>query len=70
MWDNFSGSFLDHFFPQELREAKVGEFVNLKQGKISVKEYALKFQQFPYYASELVSNIRSRIRKFPFLFVP
>ena len=30
LWEEFEGAFLDHFFPQELREAKVDEFVNLK----------------------------------------
>ena len=43
MWDDFSSAFLDHFFPQELRESKTEEFVNLKQGRIIVKEYALEF---------------------------
>lgn len=38
-----SRTFLDHFFPQELRGVKAEEFLNLKQGKMSVKEYVLKF---------------------------
>lgn len=37
LWDTFSKSFLDYFFPQELREEKIEEFVNLKLGRISVK---------------------------------
>ncbi|XP_055818591.1 uncharacterized protein LOC129887498 [Solanum dulcamara] len=36
-WDEFEGAFLDHFFPRELREAKVEEFVNLKQEGMTVK---------------------------------
>jgi len=36
-------AFLDRFFPLELREAKVLEFINLKQGNMSVKEYSLMF---------------------------
>lgn len=32
----FIKAFLDHFFPQGLRESKVDKFMNLKQGKISV----------------------------------
>ncbi len=28
--DEFLGVFLDHFFPQELREARTEDFVNLK----------------------------------------
>lgn len=64
MQDDFSRVVIDHFFPQELREDKVKEFVNLKQGKMSMKEFALKFQQFSHYALDLVDNMRSKMRKF------
>lgn len=37
LWDEFLGTFLDCFFSQELREAKVKKFINLKQGKMSMK---------------------------------
>lgn len=30
IWEEFSNDFLDHFFPQELREVKNEKFVNLK----------------------------------------
>jgi len=29
-WDKFKGHFLDQFFPLEMREAKVKEFINLR----------------------------------------
>lgn len=64
VWEDFSQAFLDHFFPQELREAKAEEFVNLKQGKMSVREYGLKFTQLSRYAPELVSTMRAKMRKF------
>ena len=44
-WETFKSAFLDTFFPRELRKAKLGKFINLKQGKLSVKEYALKLTQ-------------------------
>lgn len=31
-WEDFKLTFLDCFFPLELREAKMREFMNLKQG--------------------------------------
>src|SRR5688572_24094891 len=31
-WEKFKLGFLDHFFPLELREATMREFMNLKQG--------------------------------------
>lgn len=55
---------MDRFLTQKLREAKTEEFVNLKQGRMTVKEYALKFHQLSRYAPELVSNMRTRMRKF------
>lgn len=36
-WEVFKVIFLDHFFPPKLSEVKVIEFVNLKQGKISLR---------------------------------
>lgn len=59
VWDEFLGALLDHFFPQELMEAKAEEFVNLKYGKMSVKKYAFKFQKLSRYSLESVSNMRS-----------
>ena len=35
-------TFLDRLFPIKLREKKLVEFMNLRQGGISVKEYSLK----------------------------
>lgn len=43
---------------------KEEEFVNQKKGKMSVKEHALKFHQLSHYALELVSSIRTRMRRF------
>lgn len=55
-------AFLDHFFPQDLKEAKVEKFVNLKQGKMTVREY--NFKLLSQYALEVVSTIRARMLKF------
>ena len=37
------------------------EFINLRQGGMSVKEYSLKFIKMSKYASSLVSNARDEI---------
>ncbi|WMV07978.1 hypothetical protein MTR67_001363 [Solanum verrucosum] len=44
------------FFPIEMREAKVLEFINLRQGSISVREYSLKFTQLSKYAPTMVAD--------------
>lgn len=55
---------LDCFFPLELREAKLIEFMNLKQGNMSVREYYLKFTKMSKYAPFLVTDSRTRMNKF------
>ena len=55
MWELFKTTFLERFFPREMREAKV-EFINLKQGSMTVREYSLKFVKLSRYATSLVSN--------------
>ncbi|KAH0654435.1 hypothetical protein KY290_032963 [Solanum tuberosum] len=47
-----------------MREAKVLEFINLHQGNMSVKKYALKFTQFSRYAPTMVVDPRARMNKF------
>lgn len=42
------------------------DFMDLTQGKMSMREYTLKFQQLSRYAQKLVSRKRSKIRKFDF----
>lgn len=66
VWGKFVETFLDRFFPQELRESKAKNFINLKQGKMSVKEYTLNFNQLAHYAIELIENMRAYMRKFAF----
>ncbi|XP_015072602.1 uncharacterized protein LOC107016730 [Solanum pennellii] len=42
-WELFKTTFLERFFPREIKEAKAEEFINLKQGLMTVREYSLKF---------------------------
>src|SRR5688572_17238643 len=63
-WDEFKTAFLDHFFPLELREAKMREFMNLMQGNMSVREYALKFTKLSKYASTIIANTRAKMSQF------
>ena len=49
-WEEFKKDFLDRFFPLELREKNMVEFMNLRQGGMSVQEYSLKYTQLSKYA--------------------
>jgi len=55
-WTVFRREFLSRYFPEEVREKKEIEFLELKQGDMSVKEYAAKFVQlvkfYPHYNVE------------------
>ena len=42
-WELFKIEFLERFFTREMREDKVEEFISLKQGSLTVREYSLKF---------------------------
>ncbi|KAF3626368.1 putative ribonuclease H protein-like [Capsicum annuum] len=63
-WEEFVIDFLNKFFPQELREAKVLEFINLKQGNMTVREYSLRFNQLARYAPHVVADNRAKMSKF------
>ncbi|XP_069144489.1 uncharacterized protein [Solanum lycopersicum] len=52
------------FFPREMKEAKVKEFINLKQGSMTVREYSLKFVKLSRYATPLVSTSREEMSRF------
>ena len=51
--------FLYCFFPRGKREAKVEEFINLRQGGMSVEEYSFMFTMFSKDAPSLVTNPRN-----------
>ena len=60
----FATAFLDRFFLLELKESKVLEFINLRQGNLSVKEYSLKFTQLDRYAPHVIADNRSKMSNF------
>ena len=52
-WELFKITFLERFFPREMKEAEVEEFINLKQGSITVREYSLMFVKSSRYVNSL-----------------
>lgn len=47
-----------------MREEKVVEFINLRQGYMTVHDYSLKFIQLDRYAPSLVSDPRDDMIQF------
>ena len=52
-WEKFKEAFLGKYFPRERRKVKVEEFINLKQGNMTVEKYSLKFFVLSKYAHPL-----------------
>ncbi|XP_069146585.1 uncharacterized protein [Solanum lycopersicum] len=63
-WEEFKEALLGKYFPRERREVKVEEFINLKQGNMSVEEYSLKFTMLYRYSPSLVSKPRHEMSRF------
>ena len=60
-WNCFSETFLDRFSLIESTEAKAQEFMNLRQGNMTVQEYGLKFNQLSRYAPHMVADSRDQM---------
>ncbi|XP_075494760.1 uncharacterized protein LOC142532327 [Primulina tabacum] len=55
-WQKFKDLFYDKYFPRDVRSQKVKEFLELKQGNMSMQEYILKFEEGCQFAPYLASN--------------
>ncbi|KAI8572912.1 hypothetical protein RHMOL_Rhmol01G0237900 [Rhododendron molle] len=62
-FDEFETLFLDKYFPTPLRLAKEQEFMNLKQGTMTVTHYAAKFEELSRYAPEAIATEDKKARR-------
>ena len=51
-WNVFRARFLDNYFPRDLRKQKAREFLELKQGGLSIGEYTSKFNELVQYCPQ------------------
>ncbi|XP_070015361.1 uncharacterized protein [Nicotiana sylvestris] len=63
-WTQFSYMFLREFVPQRLRDAWCTEFEHLRQGTMTVSEYAVHYTSLARHVPDLVSTIRERVCRF------
>ncbi|WMV09365.1 hypothetical protein MTR67_002750 [Solanum verrucosum] len=63
-WDSFTEAFIDHYLPREIRDGRVDQFLNLRQGSMSVQEYGLRFDSLARYAPVFVDTMHDRVRRF------
>ncbi|XP_055830827.1 uncharacterized protein LOC129899843 [Solanum dulcamara] len=63
-WEAFKLVFLDRFFPLEIRETKVLEFINIRQGNMVQGIMPSSSTKLSKYASSLVANPHARMSQF------
>ncbi|XP_058188012.1 uncharacterized protein LOC131304696 [Rhododendron vialii] len=63
-WAEFEDLFANQYFPNFSREQLRDQFEKLKQGNMTVSEYALRFQSLSRFAPELVAMEDRKCRRF------
>ena len=55
---------MDKFFPASSRHAKAREFLELKQGSMTVLKYVAKFIELARFGDDYVATYMAKVRKF------
>ena len=63
-WGEFREIFMDKFFPASARHTKAWEFLEFKQGSMTVLEYVAKFTELTLFGDDYVANDMAKVRKF------
>ncbi|XP_038880317.1 uncharacterized protein LOC120071955 [Benincasa hispida] len=63
-WDQFNERFYEKYFFAHVRYNKQAEFMKLKQGTMTVKEYEEEFDKLSCFAPDLVSTEAKRVERF------
>ncbi|XP_060968478.1 uncharacterized protein LOC133036026 [Cannabis sativa] len=63
-WADFVQVFNKEYYSEAIRSARVNEFINLRQGKSTVTEYARQFDRLAKFATDLVPTEFLRIHRF------
>ena len=62
-WAEFHELFMGKYFPTTDRHAKAQEFLELKQGTMTAKEYVVKFTELAYFVDDYVATNMTKVRK-------
>lgn len=63
-WEEFERIFLEKYFPNVMREAKVREFMYLLQRDLTVGEYQAKFEELSRFAFHLIPDDATKAKRF------
>ena len=63
-WEEFRELFMGKFFPASSRHTKAQEFLQLKQGTMTVPEYVAEFTELARFRDDYVASDMAKVRKF------
>ena len=63
-WAEFHGLFMSMYFSATARHAKTEEFLELKQGIMTVMEYVARFTELARYADDYVGTDLTKVKRF------
>ena len=62
-WEEFRELFMGKFFPVSAQHAKAREFLELKQGTMTVLRYVAKFTELARFTEDYVATDITKVRK-------
>ncbi|KAJ8771340.1 hypothetical protein K2173_026517 [Erythroxylum novogranatense] len=63
-WEDFLIAFRENYMPKIYMDRKMKEFLDLKQGKLSVADYEIRFNELMGYATALIPTEQDKCRQF------
>ena len=63
-WAEFQELFMGKYFPETARHAKAREFLELKQGAMTVMDYVARFTELARFADDYVATDLAKVRRF------
>ena len=63
-WIEFQELFIGKYFPDTARYAKAQEFLELKQGTMTVMDYMARFTELARFADDYVATDMAKVRRF------
>ena len=63
-WEEFQELFMGKYFPDTARHAKAQEFLELKQGAMTVMDYVARFTELARFSDDYVATEMAKVRRF------
>ena len=63
-WAEFQEPFMVKYFPDTARHAKAQDFLELKQGAMTVMDYVARFTELSRFADDYVATDMAKVRRF------